>query len=341
MAQIGTSVYDSDEMRPERLASQLIREMRGRRSQTALSRRLHCSSNVLYTWESGRRFPTAALFFTLAELAGIDLEAGIGNFLGAMPEELRGKSFRDPATTALLLQHLQEGTTVVELGRRLSKNRVSVGRWLKNEAQPRLPDLLRLVEATSLRLLDFLDIFVEPSRLPEAREPWAVLEAQRRVAYELPWSHAVMRVLELDAYKRLRRHQDGFIAERLGIALEDERACLEALSASKLIARRNHRWAVTQVLTVDTRRNPDASQKLKRHWAGVGLERLPELEPGGQDLFSYNLFTVSEEGWQRLRELHIAYYQELRRVIAESRPAERVALVNLQLMRLDESQASK
>jgi hypothetical protein len=37
-----------------------------------------------------------------------------------------------------------------------------------------------------------------------------------------------------------------------------------------------------------------------------------------------------------LRELHIAYYQELRRVIEASEPAERVALVNLQLMRLDE-----
>lgn len=34
--------------------------------------------------------------------------------------------------------------------------------------------------------------------------------------------------------------------------------------------------------------------------------------------------------------LHIAYYQELRRVIEASQPGERVALVNLQLMRLDE-----
>ena len=74
---------------------------------------------------------------------------------------------------------------------------------------------------------------------------------------------------------------------------------------------------------------------LKSHWAQVGLERLPQLEPAGQDLFSYNLFTVSEQDWERLRELHIAYFQELRRIVGSSEPAERVALINLQLMRLD------
>jgi hypothetical protein len=96
---------------------------------------------------------------------------------------------------------------------------------------------------------------------------------------------------------------------------------------------------VTQVLAVDTRRNPEAGRSLKRHWAAVGQQRLPELEPGGEDLFSYNLFTIAERDWLSLRELHIAYYQELRRLVASSNPSERVVLVNLQLLRLDRQSA--
>ena len=145
-----------------------------------------------------------------------------------------------------------------------------------------------------------------------------------------------MRVLELDAYKRLREHRPGFIASRLGIDRQEEERCLQALAESKLIAKRRKRWETTQVLTVDTRRNPEAGRQLKRHWAEVGMGRLPALEPRENDLFSYNLFTVSERDFEHLRELHIAYYQELRRIIEASQPAERVALVNLQLMRLDE-----
>jgi hypothetical protein len=150
----------------------------------------------------------------------------------------------------------------------------------------------------------------------------------------LPWSHAVLRVLELRDY-RDRRRSDAFIADRLGIPPEEAQRCLKALAESRLIARRAGRWVVKQVLAVDTRRNPEAGRTLKAHWAGVGLQRLPQLEPVGPDLFSYNLFTVSEKDRERLRELHIAYFQELRRIVSGSQPAERVALVNLQLMRLD------
>ncbi len=319
------------------LAKQLIRALRGKRSQVALSRRMKCRSNVLYSWEAGRRFPTAAVFFRLAERTGVNVNAGIARFLGTMPDDLSGADFGTAAAAAAFLSHLREGTTVVELARRVGTNRVSLARWLKGEAEPRLPDLLRVVGASSLRLLDFLAVFVSPEQLPAARDAWRVLEAQRKVAYSLPWSHAVMRVLELAAYRKLPQHRPGFIAQRLGIAQAEEDQCLRALSESKLIARQRKRWVITQVLTVDTRRNPDAGRLLKRHWASVALNRLPALEPGENDLFSYNLFTVSEKDWERLRELHIAYYQELRRVIEASKPAERVALVNLQLMRLDES----
>lgn len=321
----------------ERLASQLICALRGRRSQPALSRRLGCRSNVLYTWESGRRFPTAAVFFRLAQLSRIDLPTAIASFLGGLPERLEGRDFSRPETTAILLSHLREGTTQAELAERLGSNRVSVGRWLKGEAQPRLPDLLRLIEVTSLRLLDFVDLFVPPANLAETRAAWAVLEAQRRVAYSLPWSHAVMRVLELRAYREHPAPDSAFIATRLGIPTSEAERCLSALSASRLIERRRGRWIATQVLAVDTRRNPQAGRVLKQHWAEVGLARLPLLEPGGQDFFSYNLFTVSEQDWARLRELHVAYYNELRRIVGQSQPAERVALVNLQLMRLDAS----
>lgn len=321
----------------ERLAVQLIRALRGSRSQVALSRRMRCKSNVLYTWESGRRFPTAAVFFELAERVGIDTRELVTRFLGALPDALRAADMRDPLAVAALLAHLREGTTLVELAERVGTGRISVGRFLKGEAEPRLPMFLKLIDATSLRLLDFIDGFVSPALLRETREPWRVLEAQRRVAYELPWSHAVLRVLELRAYKTGGRDRDELVARRLGISNDEAQRCLRALADSKLIVRRKGVWVVNEVLAVDTRRNPEAGRALKRHWASIGLQRLDALEPRGHDLFSYNLFTVSEHDFARLRELHIGYYQELRRIIEQSKPAERVAVVNLQLFRLDET----
>lgn len=266
----------------ETLAKQLIRAVRGKRSQVAMSRRLRCQSNVLYAWESGRRWPTAATFFELAQLRRVPLAERIAEFLGGLPPALARSDWTQPAAAAGLLEHLRGGTTIVELARRVGVNRVSVARWLRGTAEPRLPDFLRLIEGTSLRLLDFIALFASPAELPAASAAWQVLEAQRRVAYELPWSHAVMRVLELQHYRALPAHQPGWIAARLGISLAEEQRCLEALAASRLIRRRQQRWVVEQVLTVDTRRNPAAGQSLKRHWAAVAEQRLPELEPGAK-----------------------------------------------------------
>jgi DNA-binding phage protein len=276
------------------------------------------------------------MFFRLALAVRSPVKAGLTEFLGGLPAGLADADFADPTSAARLLEHLRGGTTVVELSRRVGIHRVSVSRWLKGTAEPRLPDFLRVVDAASVRLLDFVAAFVSPAELAATRSAWSVLEAQRRVAYELPWSHAVMRVLELEQYRALESPPPGWIAERLGLRLVDEQRCLDALSASKLIAKRRGRWRVLSVLTVDTRRNPEAGRQLKRHWATVAEARLAALEPGGEDLFSYNLFTISERDWASFRELHIAYYQELRRLVEASSPSERVVLVNLQLLRLDE-----
>ena len=58
--------------------------------------------------------------------------------------------------------------------------------------------------------------------------------------------------------------------------------------------------------------------------------------PAPSPIGSYNLFTVSERDLGRLRELHLAYFRELRAIVAESEPAERVVVANVQLFGLDE-----
>lgn len=322
-------------MRYEVLAAQLIRALRGKRSQTAFSRHLGYRCNVLYTWESGRRWPTAANFFVVAQRSKIDVARGLREFLGISPPWLRGDVAR-PEIVARLLDELRGGASIVELARRVGVNRVSVSRWLHAKAEPRLPELLRLIDAASSRLLDFIAVFVEPQQLPECEQAWKELEAQRRVAYGLPWSHAVLRALELESYRALPGHREGWLAERLGLSLDLERTCMTALAESGLIVRRRKRWVVNKVLTVDTRANPSAGLLLKAHWADVGRQRLAALEPNQEDLFSYNLFSISEADWQKVRELHIAYYQALRALVVESQPAQRVVLANLQLLRLDE-----
>lgn len=50
--------------------------------------------------------------------------------------------------------------------------------------------------------------------------------------------------------------------------------------------------------------------------------------------FAYNLFAVSNADLERLRALHRSYFRELRAIVANSQPAEAVALVTMSLVEL-------
>ena len=83
---------------------------------------------------------------------------------------------------------------------------------------------------------------------------------------------------------------------------------------------------------VDTGRDARAEVSLKHWTTSMALRRLAESNDGQ---FSTNLFTVSARDFERLRELQRNYFRQLRAIVAESEPAERVAIVNVQLFGLD------
>jgi hypothetical protein len=207
-----------------------------------------------------------------------------------------------------------------------------VARWLKAEAQPRLPDFLRLVEAASLRLLDLLGGLVDPEGLPSVRGAWRELELARAATYREPWSQAVLRALELEAYRALPRAEPGWIAQHLGIPKAQEERALELLCATGQVRRtRTGYQPLGGGRVVDTRRDPDGAHALRVFWSEVALERLRGRAEG---LFSHSVFAVSERDLQRIRDLQKAYYQEVRAIVAQSQPVERVALLNWQVMPL-------
>jgi hypothetical protein len=241
----------------------------------------------------------------------------------------------DPTTApgvAALLDDLRGRTAVGELARTSGKSRFQVARWLRGEAEPRLPDFLLLVESASMRLLDFLDSFTSVAEMPSVAKRWAELEAARRAAYDMPWTQAILRALELSQYRELPHHVPGWIAARLGISPEEEQRCLRLLSRSGHISYRANRWQLRESWLVDTRRDPEAERRVKRWWTEVAIERLSRADNG---IFSYNVFAVSEPDLARINDLYRAYFRQIRSIIAQSQPSERVVLASLQMVPLD------
>ena len=310
-------------------AKELLRALRGDRSQAAFSRRLGYRANVVHAWEAGRRWPSASETFRVAGVAGIDRNAALGRFYRTPPAWLAEADLSSPAFVARFLQDQQGRVPAAAIARRAGINRYSVARWLAGDAEPRLPDFLRLVEATSLRLVDLLAALVDPGALPAIAATWARLDAQRRIAIDAPWAMAVLRCLEVSELGG----DATTIADRLGLGRPEIDRCLDALRGAGLAARVEARWHPVAVDAVDTRRSPETARRLKGFWARVGADRVVS---GSDGAFAYNLASVSMDQLRRLHRLHDEYFQAARAIVAEGSPPECVVLMNLQLLRLDD-----
>jgi hypothetical protein len=315
-----------------RLAADWLRFLRGKRSQRAFSKRLGYRSNIAYRWESEVCFPTAAEVLKIVERTGVPLTQRVESFFGTAAPAGLPAQLATGAGVAALLRVLRGNTHLVELSRRSGFSRFSIARWLKGAAEPRLPEFLAVVEAASFRCLDFLSLLVELDRLPSAAATWQTLQAARKAAYDVPWSHAVLRALELTDYAGLESPRPGWLAHRLGISRAQEERCLKTLAAAHQIRKEGARWLVDHSQTIDTRGDPERSRKLKAEWFKVALDRLRDAVPGA---FSYNLMAVSRKDLARLRELHLSYFREMQSLVADSDPSECVVLFNTALFALD------
>jgi len=316
----------------ERIAAQLVRALRGRRSCAEQSRRLGYASNIVRRWEAGECFPTAAVFLRAHARTHPQISRAFGEFLQRAPQWLDASDPFAPAGIAALLRDLRGKTPIGVLAARTGLNRYSIGRWLKGTAQPKLPELLCLVEAASLRLLDFVATLADPSRIPALAGEWHKLRRAREVAYEAPWSHAVLRALELDAYRRSRPSQaTALLAAQLGLSPDEVDHGLRALAESGQIKRVRGKWQVERVLAVDTSADPERSRALKHAWTRVAADRLERGVPGN---YGYSVFAISKRDLGQLKELHLHYVRAMQSLIAESEPAECVGLYCTQLLDL-------
>jgi transcriptional regulator with XRE-family HTH domain len=301
----------------EQAARQLARAIRGTRSQVAFSRRLGYRGNVAAEWEAGRRKPTADKFFAACRRMGIQVEQAFARFHRSPPPG------RGPEALAHWLHVLRGSTSTTEIARRLGVSRSTVSRWFGGRAQPRIHEFLQLVEAITGRACDLVAELVPIETVPALEQAYYARAAARRLAHEEPWTEAILRVLEFRAYDPAQ------IATQLGIAESTVIRAVDKLILSGVVTRNASKPTALEVsgeLTVDTR----AASELKGHWAEVARKRL--TAPLDDDLFSYNVFSVSRADLGVIRERLQATYREIRALVAESKHADQLALVNLQLV---------
>jgi len=295
-------------------AKQMMRAVRGSRSQVAFSRRLGYRGNVAAKWEGGHRFPTFGEMLRACTLSRIDVAAALERFHEGSAGEW---SLDAPTVIHPWLCALKGRTTQALLAQRSGLSRQQIGRILSGRANGRLPQVLTLLQAMTGRMPDLIGALVDIEQVPAVAQEVVARRALARLAFSHPWSPAAR--AWLGAQKRVPRAD---AAAQLSAALEISEAEAEQLvsamvSAGAASVIRGHLRPAARA-SVEIQATADDVQRLRAHWARVTAERVERAT--GDDLFSFNVFAVSREDLQRIREAQRRFYREVRAIVADSPP---------------------
>ncbi len=314
----------------EAIARQILRALRGKRSQAALSRRLGFRSNVAAKWESGQRMPSAEEVVTYAQKLGND---PVPAFAAFNPNAAAALGSSETPQLGPWLNALRGTQLIADVAERSGLSRFSVGRFLAGGSQPRLPQFLALLDALTNRLEDLVDVWVGIAAVPALEARFVRSRAARDALFQRPLCLAVMCLLDTRALNLPEAEQRSKLADTLEVSDTDVEECLQTLVGGGLLRIAGDRYRLSDAVTFDAHATPSLETAAKRYWTRVAHERV--AAPTEDDVCSYNVFSISRSDYGRLKELQREFYRGARALIAASEPTDLAALFVVQLVQWD------
>ena len=150
-----------------------------------------------------------------------------------------GSKQLDLPTLARWLDAQRGKETISSIAQRASLSRYQTARFFAGDCEPRLHDFLAIIDATTGRLSDLIALLIDIDRLPALTEHHSQVVASRRLAFDEPWSSAVLSTVEC-----LSHLECGVVAETiarvLGIEHDSAARCLRRLEQRALSENERH-----------------------------------------------------------------------------------------------------
>ena len=315
------------------LSLDILRALRGSRSQTAINRKLGFKSNQLHRWESGQRKIPWSQFVRICTARSVPIERILLNAL----------FFVQPADRAdLLCQQMIAGMSRKDAARAAGIGYHSIRRWQIGESEPNLEEVFGLIALIPERLERFVvrltaTIGVEvPKSL--GRRP---IDAAA-VLFQFQIAGALTAVLELKTYKELREHSSQWLADQLGAATAEIDECLGALEKAGLVTRAGPNALYRLIdLVIDTSgADPRSRIQLRAYWYERFVAAIvsDNLKIGGRSRLSYLLHALSPEAYEQITERLRLFYNDVDFIVRadEAREKDRVFYLGIDFVDLKE-----
>lgn len=215
---------------------ELLKALRGRRSQEALNRSFGFSFNQVSRWERGVTKIDWPEFVHFCELCHIPLRKKMLEIFKA-PLALFVEENQDPLISQNVVHALMGNLAIDKFSKRYQLPRKSVSKWLSGQAHPSLEQIFFMLHYHSGQLIKLLDCLAGAENIPSLQGVIAKLKIREEITYRYPEVSLILNTIHTKTFKAKTECPEGYFAKKFGLTSAEEKEILGGLLRSDTIHR--------------------------------------------------------------------------------------------------------
>ena len=278
------------------VACELIKALRGERSQQWVNERLgHQNYNVVSRWETGQQRIYWKDFVELTKVFKIDVRKDLEDFYGF---------FENLDDQTKLVSSFVGDTSIEKAAKFLDTSTSTVQRLLRGATPLQLSTFLALLEYRG-DLFRFAARTVEIKKVPSLFESYNQSREALQTFSKHPEASPIMLCFCLSEYKAKDAHEEGWVANKLGISKDKELDVIADLENVGLIEKENGRYvekAHFLNLSYSKEDEKEWSHLIKENWIKEALSRFENRPHKKKSTAGFRIFAVDEHKKQLMEE---------------------------------------
>jgi len=291
------------------LTREIVKGLRGDRTQREINDKLGVTFNQMAKWESGEKRLLWKEFLQLCHILGIDMRPV---FIAPF------RYFGDVEEGGEVILYLSGHKKVADIAREMNISRDKVSRWLNRKQDPEFEDMLCAIRTFIPGLLiNFIEFFISLKQVPTLVQEYKGELDFKEYLMKNPVAMVVARYLQMEDYNSQGGHKDGSIAKNIGITIEKEREILTRLLDYKIITFEDGRYKILPGFLQFRIRYED-TLPIRQFYMDRGKSFLTKYNrmPAGC-FMSYDSLPLPKENIRQAIDLCFEYYRKITALAGE------------------------
>lgn len=277
----------------------LLRVLRGKRTQKQISEKMGFDFNQSYRWESGRTSMSWAHFLEYCQVCHARLPAHLKSAFSFA---------QDPSETGALVRHFVAGRAQKEISEEMGISRSSLSRWMTGRQIPNLEQMLQLMHIGSIDFYRFLETLSMQAELPSIQKELERERAYLKLYEVYPWLSVLFSALETVGY--LENPSLSYLSKKTKIPVALLKDAIGDLQAQNLLEWTGKLWKMN-LFRVSIRGSIESRREMCRYVLNRAMDGANTSFGVEGTRFSWKLFSLNEKQFDLLLQKYTEFFNEL------------------------------